>query len=116
MEKSYPRAFNDIILQQLYDGDDSKYILGSPTNDRYITSNKNNCELFSTLLTDLNGENSIETLSKKWGRDLNETEEIVNKFFEKGLLVGSSDDNQSSEVHKLSIRLFSIKCTLLQMV
>lgn len=116
LDVSYPRAFNDIILRQLYDGDDSKYILGSPTNDRYITSSKKNCQVFSLLLQDLDGETSIEALSEKWGRDIEETKSIVDMFFQKGLLVGSSSNNNISEVRKLSIRLLSFECKHLQKI
>ena len=97
MENNYPKAFDDIIIQQLYEGDESKYILGSPTNDRYITGNKRNCEIFYLLLNDLDGKKSVESIALKWNRSIKETETIIDMFFKKGLLIGSSNDNDISE-------------------
>ena len=116
MVNNYPKAYHDIIMQQLYDDDDSKYVLGSPTNDRYITSSKKNCNIYRLLLNDLDGKNSIDTLAKRWGKDVEETKKIVNLFFDKGLLEGSSSDNNISEVKKLSIKLCSIECKHLRKV
>lgn len=116
LENNYPKAFDDIIIQQLYEGDESKYILGSPTNDRYITGNKRNCEIFYLLLNDLDGKKSVESIALKWNRSIKETETIIDMFFKKGLLIGSSNDNDISEVRKLSIRLLSIKCSHLEKI
>ena len=111
-----PIAANDIDLFNMYSYKDDKYLLGSKEKDRYVIVNKEKGKYYLDLLHDLDGNLSIAQLANKWGLSTEKAQRIIDSFYDKGLLYNSLEKNENTEVNRLSKKILTIRCRLLQKI